>query len=141
MRIRAAGYGFGTMQLPWPNGIRVWIGDAAETAVERDEVVHITCNLDNVTGEVLGFAMDRLLQAGALDAWFTPIQMKKNRPAYQLSVLSEPADADRLATIVLRDPNPWPALPALQPRQGITRDSRGAYPMGRGEDQGQEPGG
>jgi uncharacterized protein (TIGR00299 family) protein len=103
MRIRAAGYGFGTMQLPWPNGIRVWIGDAAESAVERDEVVHITCNLDNVTGEVLGFAMDRLLQAGALDAWFTPIQMKKNRPAYQLSVLSEPADADRLAAIVLRE--------------------------------------
>ncbi|HNR97711.1 MAG TPA: nickel pincer cofactor biosynthesis protein LarC, partial [Anaerolineae bacterium] len=103
MHIQAVGYGFGSKQLPWPNGVRVWIGEIAESPLDHDEVVLLTCNLDNVTGEALGYAMDRLFQAGALDAWFSPIQMKKSRPAYQLSVLAEPADTDKLAAIVLRE--------------------------------------
>jgi len=103
MRIQATGYGFGTKQLPWPNLLRVWIGEEAEAAPDRDEVVEITCNLDNVTGEVLGFVMDRLFEAGALDAWFTPIQMKKNRPAVQLSLLAQPADEGALSALVLRE--------------------------------------
>jgi uncharacterized protein (DUF111 family) len=46
----------------------------------RDEVILIECNLDDMTGEALGYTLERLLDAGALDAWFTPIYMKKNRP-------------------------------------------------------------
>ena len=63
------------------------------------------CNLDDTTGETLGYVMEQLLDAGALDVWFTPIQMKKNRPAVLLSVLS-PADASRvemLTKIVMRE--------------------------------------
>ncbi len=55
---------------------------------EQDAVVLLECNLDDTTGEALGYAMERLLSAGALDVWFTPIQMKKNRPASKLSVLA-----------------------------------------------------
>ncbi len=103
MRMQATGSGFGSRQLPWPNMVRVWLGEVADKAPEHDEVIELTCNLDNVTGEVLGFVMERLLQAGALDVWYTPIQMKKNRPAVQLSLLAQPEDADALAVLVLRE--------------------------------------
>jgi hypothetical protein len=66
-----------------------------------DEVVVLECNLDDMTPEALGYAMERLLEAGALDAWFTPIQMKKNRPATLVSVLCRPADADLLRRLLL----------------------------------------
>jgi hypothetical protein len=59
-----------------------------------DEVVLLACNIDDMTGEALGFAMDALFAVGALDVWFTPIQMKKNRPGVTLSALVRPNDAD-----------------------------------------------
>ena len=61
-----------------------------------ETVVQLECNLDDMTGEELGYALERLLEAGALDAWFTPIYMKKNRPAVLLAVLARPEDAERL---------------------------------------------
>ena len=60
-------------------------------------------NLDNATGEQLGFAMERLFEAGALDVWHTPIQMKKNRPGVLLSALGPAALESRLAEVFLRD--------------------------------------
>lgn len=105
MTLRAIGYGFGTKEFDWPNALRVWLGEplAALPSPLSDEVALLTCNLDDVTGETLGYAMDRLLAAGALDVWFTPIQMKKNRPATQLSLLCHPGDADALTSLVLRE--------------------------------------
>jgi len=70
--------------------------------LRKDTVVLIECNIDDMTGEALGDALVRILEAGALDAWFTPIQMKKNRPATMLSVLSRPTDAERLSEMILR---------------------------------------
>jgi hypothetical protein len=63
----------------------------------------LECNLDDMTGEALGYALERLLEAGALEAWFTPIYMKKNRPAVLLSALCRPEDADDLAALLLRE--------------------------------------
>jgi len=105
MAIRAVGYGFGTKEFAWPNALRAWIGDAPgePTSEATDQVVEVACNLDDTTGQVLGYLLERLLAAGALDAWFTPIQMKKNRPATQLSVLARPEDAEALAVLVLRE--------------------------------------
>jgi uncharacterized protein (TIGR00299 family) protein len=129
MAIQSVGYGFGSKELTTgegsepgaPNALRVWIGDpvakGALATIEpasretppstasagRDEVALLACNLDDVTGEVLGYCMERLFADGALDVWFTPIQMKKNRPATQLSVLARPEDADRLALLLLRE--------------------------------------
>jgi hypothetical protein len=68
-----------------------------------DEVALLECNLDDMTGEELGFVMERLLQEGALDVWFAPIYMKKNRPATLLSVLCKPDDAMRLRWWLLRE--------------------------------------
>ncbi|TLQ20784.1 LarC family nickel insertion protein [Lentilactobacillus parafarraginis] len=62
----------------------------------------IDANIDDQSPETLAPVIDQLMDAGALDAYFTPIQMKKNRPATQFSVLVQPADRDRLAELVLR---------------------------------------
>jgi uncharacterized protein (TIGR00299 family) protein len=113
MTIHAVGYGFGTKEFNpaegaahgWPNALRAWLGEPlpAVPAAESDQVVLLATNLDDVTGETLGYVLDRLLAAGALDVWFTPIQMKKNRPATLLSVLSRPEDADLLAALLVRE--------------------------------------
>ena len=66
-------------------------------------VVELAVNLDDVTGEQLGTAIDRLLRAGALDAWATPITMKKGRPAVMLSVLTTEDRRDALAQQLLAD--------------------------------------
>lgn len=108
MTVRAAGYGFGVKQLPWANYLRVLLGKDATAAPageewERDDVVMVECNLDNMTGEAMGWLGERLLSAGALDVTYTPLHMKKNRPGALLSVIARPEDASALAAIVLRE--------------------------------------
>jgi uncharacterized protein (DUF111 family) len=70
---------------------------------ETDEVFRLETNLDDCTAELLGAVMERLLATGALDVWFTPIQMKKHRPGVMLSVLCEEATREALATIILTE--------------------------------------
>ena len=70
---------------------------------ESDTVTRLETNLDDCPAEHLGAAMEKLLAAGALDVWFTPIQMKKHRPGTLLSVLCTPTDADRLADLVFAE--------------------------------------
>lgn len=101
MRLHAVGYGFGTKQLPWPNALRLWVGEKVESAGPREETSLIEANLDDMTPEMLGFAMERLFQAGALDVYFTPIQMKKNRPATMLSVIGPVSLEQELAAAVV----------------------------------------
>src|SRR5262249_36638922 len=69
----------------------------------QDEVVVIEANLDDSTPELLGYAMERLLAAGALDVFFTPIQMKKNRPGTLLGVIARPEGVTALAELILRE--------------------------------------
>jgi uncharacterized protein (TIGR00299 family) protein len=103
VRLERIGYGFGTRQLPWPNAVRVWTGpfDESPPRAVLDSVAEIETHLDDATPEELGFAMERLLAAGALDVAFVPLQMKKNRPGVLLRVLGRPNDAQRLAELVL----------------------------------------
>jgi len=77
--------------------------DEADSILERDEVVMIETNLDNVTGELLGWLMERLLAAGALDVSYQPLQMKKNRPGTLVRIIARPADVQRLAALVVRE--------------------------------------
>jgi uncharacterized protein (TIGR00299 family) protein len=103
MTVEQVGTGFGRRELPWPNVLRLWVGQSAESELQTDEIVVLETNLDDLTPEHAGFAMERLLAAGALDVFFTPIQMKKNRPGVLLTVLSVPVGADRLAATILRE--------------------------------------
>ena len=104
MRVGSVGYGFGQREFPWANAVRAWLGGADDRSIEGvDEVVLLECNLDDVTGEMLGYAMERLFVAGALDVWFTPVQMKKNRPGVVVAVLTRPEQADEVARVLLRE--------------------------------------
>ena len=117
LAVRAIGYGFGTKKLPWANCLRLVLGDAhvlpsplpwrgvggGDPDFERDDIVVLETNVDNMTGEALGWLLDRLLAAGALDVAYTPLQMKKNRPATLITILARPDDAERLAALVVRE--------------------------------------
>lgn len=103
MRVQSVGYGFGQKEFPWANAVRAWMGETVEASPERDQVVLLACNLDDVTGEELGYAIEQLFAAGALDVWCTPVQMKKGRPGIVLSVLAPPAQVEALAGVVLRE--------------------------------------
>lgn len=93
MTIERIGYGAGSADLDTPNVLRVIIGEASDichlTSDENSErVLLIETNIDDLSGEKLGYIMTSLFDAGALDVWFVPIYMKKNRPAVTLKVLA-----------------------------------------------------
>jgi uncharacterized protein (TIGR00299 family) protein len=91
MRPEKIGYGLGTRELPdRPNALRAVLGEVEETHPAQ-RIVEVQTNIDDLSPEILAATQERLLQAGALDVFFTPIQMKKGRPATMLSVLCEPA--------------------------------------------------
>jgi uncharacterized protein (DUF111 family) len=101
--VARVGYGFGTREPPWPNAVRLLVGEPRPDALGlvRESVVEIQTNLDDSSPEELAFAMERLLEAGALDVAFSPLQMKKNRPGVLVRVLGRPDDGQRLAELVL----------------------------------------
>lgn len=86
-----------------PNILRAFLGESAEACQSADQVIVVETNIDDSTAEVLGYAMERLLAQGALDVCFTPIQMKKNRPAVMLSFLCRQEQLDALGRIVLTE--------------------------------------
>ena len=103
MTIRRVGYGFGRARFDWPNCLRLWLGEPVPTWIGREEVSLLEANLDDMSPELLGFAMEQLFAAGALDVYFQPLQMKKNRPAVLLGVLCRPAQVAQLADVVLAE--------------------------------------
>jgi uncharacterized protein (TIGR00299 family) protein len=103
MVVERVGYGFGRKELPWANALRLWIGQPVGSTARQDEVSLLEANLDDTTPELLGAAMERLFAAGALDVYFTPIQMKKNRPATTLAVLCPVELEPSLAALVLAE--------------------------------------
>ena len=82
----SVGYGFGSRELPWPNALRVWIGDIARDDLPSDELI-LETNIDDMNPQFTELLLERLFAAGALDAWLTPIVMKKGRPAVTVSAL------------------------------------------------------
>ena len=103
MMVETVGYGVGTRDLPdRPNLLRILIGrEHQEKQVET--VVLLEANLDDVNPEWLGFLMEQLLEAGALDVVFFPVQMKKNRPGVLLQVMGLPHQQDQLMDILFRE--------------------------------------
>jgi len=101
MNINTIGYGLGTRNPEsYPNVLSIWIG---EPTVPQNEngIVLLETNLDDTTGETLGYVQENLLQMGARDVWFTPIQMKKNRPGITLSCLVNEFDKINVADFIM----------------------------------------
>ena len=108
MSVTGIGVGLGTKDPEnFPNVVRVWLGDTASSVVARSQgnIALLETNLDDVTGETLGYAQERLFDLGALDVWHTPVQMKKNRPGVILSALvPQDLESDAVALILRETP-------------------------------------
>ena len=91
MRTEKIGYGMGKKDFEAANCVRALLGEREERS---SDAVLLACNLDDMTPEAVGFAMETLLAEGALDVWTTPVGMKKNRPGILLSVLCRPEDRE-----------------------------------------------
>jgi len=99
--LERVGYGVGAREIPtMPNVLPLWVG---ETSPEQGQLLLLETNIDDMTAELHGYVMERLFEHGALDVWFTPIQMKKNRPAVMLSVLAPTEAQGILVETMLRE--------------------------------------
>ena len=102
MQLEQSGYGVGGWQLEdRPNLLRGIIGISADKGLQRDRVVVLKTHIDDGNPEWLGALLEDLMQAGALDVAYSPLQMKKNRPAVCLTVVAEEAQADELSRLIL----------------------------------------
>jgi uncharacterized protein (TIGR00299 family) protein len=127
MRTDAVGYGAGTHVLGFPNVLRVLVGDdAADTSGEPEgsptEVV-LETNVDDLSPELQSYAIERLLDAGAQDAWVTPIVMKKGRAAVTISVLCSSQRADELRRVLFRETGTLGVRTAAVQKRALERET------------------
>lgn len=99
--IQKVGIGAGKRTYDRPSMLRAML--IQENTLEQDIIYKLESNIDDCSGENLGFVMERLFEAGARDVFYTPIYMKKNRPAYQLNVICKEEDRSRLEQIIFRE--------------------------------------
>lgn len=102
-KILKSGLGAGKRTYKRESLLRASLIEAARHEDGHDEVVELKTNIDDSTAEMLGFTLERLYENGALEAWFTPVFMKKNRPAYVLSVLCKPDRQEILENIIFNN--------------------------------------
>ena len=130
MRVLTSGFGAGKKQFKpdMPNLLRVILGETEEAAIGEDKtpqtVAVLETNLDDQNPEGFDLLMERAFAAGALDVFFTPIQMKKNRPATLLTVLCPPDKADALAALLFRETGTFGIRAREQRRYTLDRSWR-----------------
>ena len=100
MKIEKIGWGAGYKDLKIPNVLKVYLG---ETEANNGQIIVMETNIDDTKGEILGYTQEKLFQNGALDVFFTPIFMKKNRPAYRLTVACRKDDMVKLQKIIFKE--------------------------------------
>ncbi|HYK53361.1 MAG TPA: nickel pincer cofactor biosynthesis protein LarC [Candidatus Eremiobacteraceae bacterium] len=109
MIIDSIGYGAGRSEFPFPNALRVLVGETVESRGSLDstpssgDVTVLETNIDDMSPQLYEHAIDRIFAAGALDAWTHPVQMKKGRPGTQLCVIAPPERADAVASAMLAE--------------------------------------
>ena len=81
------GYGFGTRELPWPNALRLWVGETLRSGAGEGEELLLETNIDDMNPQFYEPLSERLFAAGALDVWLTPVTMKKGRPGTTVSAI------------------------------------------------------
>ena len=125
MKIEKAGYGAGTRDFPeHPNLLRITIGEAEPTHranTSNESITVLEANLDDLSPQVLAYAMERLLAEGALDVFSVPVQMKKSRPGALLTVLTKMEDADRLTKTIFAETTTLGVRRREEQRQTLSR--------------------
>jgi len=125
MKIEKAGYGAGTRDFPeHPNLLRLTIGEAEPTDranTSNDSITVLAANLDDLSPQVLAYAMERLLAEGALDVFSVPVQMKKSRPGALLTVLAKMEDANRLTKTIFAETTTLGVRRREEQRQTLSR--------------------
>lgn len=122
MKVLRVGYGAGTRQYPrFPNVLRAYLGETGGEATPNTVAV-IETNLDDLTPQVLGHLMERAFAEGALDLFYTPVQMKKNRPGVLLTVLCAMEDRERLVDLIFRETTTIGVRHRLEERTTLRRE-------------------
>ena len=104
MTTERTGYGAGTREYPnFPNVLRVFVGETESNPATDERLWMIETNLDDASPQIIGHVMERVLESGALDCFFTPVQMKKNRPGVLLSVLCESGDKEAVMKLLFME--------------------------------------
>ena len=127
MTLAAIGYGAGARDLPIPNVLRLLLGEASGEHAghgDAETVAVLETNLDDLNPEIYEYVMGRLFQAGALDVFLSPIQMKKNRPGTLLRVICLPGDVTRLTDILFRETSTLGVRHQVMARQSLPRSIR-----------------
>lgn len=123
IRIDKTGYGIGKRETGKLNALRVFMGELYSSASEGDEIVVMETNIDDSSPEIIGYTAERLFEKGALDVFYTPIYMKKNRPAFMLTVLAHPEDEEILAGIILTETTTLGIRKSLSKRYCMERET------------------
>jgi pyridinium-3,5-bisthiocarboxylic acid mononucleotide nickel chelatase len=101
--VESTGYGAGTREYEnFPNVLRVIVGEQVDRTAD-EQLWMLETNVDDLAPQMLGYVLEKALELGALDCYFTPIQMKKNRPATLISILCRPTDRDRFAEMLFSE--------------------------------------
>jgi uncharacterized protein (TIGR00299 family) protein len=105
MTVQRVGYGAGSAELPWPNVLRLWLGEdvSAQAGPVAEEHVVLETNIDDMSPQLLAPIVDALFAAGALDVTVTPVVMKKGRSGSLVGVIARAQDERRLALLLLRE--------------------------------------
>ena len=123
MQLQTAGYGAGGRTYEkFPNVLRVLVGEVAAEA-QNERLVMLETNLDDVSPQVVGHLMERAFKRGALDCFFTPVQMKKNRPGVLISVLCRPAERESLMQLIFNETTTLGVRSYEVERRALARES------------------
>lgn len=121
LAIESIGYGAGKKDFEHPNVLRVMLFNANETP-KQEKITIIECQLDDFTGEGLGYIMEKVLDQGALDVYFTPVTMKKSRPGTLITILTKPVDSFALEELLLRETSTFGVRKSEWSRRILSRE-------------------
>ena len=124
MRLAGTGYGAGKREYEkFPNVLRVIVGETEETSNGGEKLLMIETNIDDASPQILGHLMETVFTRGALDCYFTPVQMKKNRPGVLVSILCRPRDREALFELLFSETTTLGARSYEVERRALERET------------------
>lgn len=124
MTVDRVGYGSGKRETGRFNALRCVLGTASDEGIKDNEIAVLETNIDDMNPELLGYVMDVLFESGALDVFYTPVYMKKNRPGVMLTVLTEKEKEKKLVDIILKETSTLGIRKTFATRYVMNRENR-----------------